>query len=183
MPKVYKIWADSDCQSAESVDSEQYLRECGVGSWKFDGTPIGDTWQPLEFYIRRPTLKKPDIWQVGRTLAFEPHAAKILSTCLEKAGELFKLPFHGRELTVVNITYVIECLDLTRSEYDQDLPHIIDKYVFYEDRLDYPLFKIPQNTAMTFTVEGLASPDDEFKPLIEKHNLKGLRFDEVWSSE
>jgi hypothetical protein len=33
------------------------------------------------------------------------------------------------------------------------------------------------------TVEGLASPDDEFKPLVEKYELKGLRFEELWSSE
>ncbi len=56
------------------------------------------------------------------------------------------------------------------------MPDIIDKYVFHGDRLDYSLFKIPETMGgEILTVEGIASPNDEFKPLVEKHGLKGLR--------
>ena len=84
---------------------------------------------------------------------------------------------------VANITYVIECLDKKNSVYDPQFPHIIDKYVFHIDRLDYSLFKIPQHPGIIFTVQGLTSADHEFKPLVEMHSLKGLHFEKVWSDE
>ena len=30
-------------------------------------------------------------------------------------------------------------------------------------------------------VEGLADPEDEFKGTVEKHALKGLKFEKIWS--
>jgi hypothetical protein len=68
--------------------------------------------------------------------------------------------------------------------FDPDLPFMIDKYEFHADRLDYSLFKIPQTMhGEILTVEGIGSPDEEFKPLVEKYGLKGLRFEELWSSD
>lgn len=182
MPTVYRIFTDDDFQSLESVDKDAYLKARKDG-WKFDGFPVGNAWQPLEMYVRQPTRKKPDIWGLANTLAFEPHAREILQLCLDQSGEQLKLPFEGRELIVLNVTYVIDCLDKDASDYDPDLPHMIDEYVFHQDRLDYSLFKIPETrmSSEILTVEGLASPDDEFKPLVEKHGLKGLRFKKLYS--
>ena len=143
--------------------------------------PVEGKWEKLEVYVRQPTLKKPDIWQLANTLALEDKAAAKVQLCLDQAGQQFQLPFAGRKLIVLNVTYVIDCLNKKKSEYDPDLPHMIDKYVFHADRLDYSLFKIPQTQhGEILTVEGLASPDDEFKPLVEQHGLKGLRFEELW---
>ena len=181
MPTVYRVCPADGYQDLQSVDSEAYLA-AREKSWKFDGYPVGDSWEPLEFYVRRPTLKKPDIWGVADTLAFEKNAVAVLQLCLDQAGEQLRLPFQKRNLIVLNVTYVIDALDKKRSVYPPDMPDMIRKYVFHADRLDYSLFKIPE-TREILTVEGLASPDDEFKPLVEKHGLKGLRFDELWSGE
>jgi hypothetical protein len=183
MPTVYRIWTDDRFQSLESTDAHEYL-DARRGSWKFDGSPVSDVWKPLEVYIRRPKLRKPDIWGIADTFAFEDEAAAEVQLCLDQAGEQLQLPFQKRTLIVLNVTYVIDCLDKQRSNFDPDLPHIIDQYVFHSDRLDYSLFKIPE-TCMSeiLTVEGIASPDDEFKPLVEKHRLKGLRFEKLWSND
>jgi len=182
MATVYKIWADDDYQALDSVNYEAYSA-ARKKTWKFDGYPIDGKFEKVEMYVRQPTLKKPDIWELANTLAFEDGAAAKVQLCLDQAGQQFKLAFAGRKLVVLNVTYVIDCLDKMLSVYDPDLPHMIDKYVFHEDRLDYSLFKIPETQhAAILTVEGLASPDDEFKPLVEKHGLKGLRFEELWSS-
>jgi hypothetical protein len=184
MATVYRIWIDDGYQSLESVNSDAYLA-ARKKTWKFDGHPVEGKFEKLEVYVRQPTLKKPAIWGLADTLAFEDDAAAKVQLCLDQAGQQFKLPFQGSKLIVLNVTYVIDCLDEAKSEFiDPDLPHMIDKYVFHADRLDYSLFKIPETmSGEILTVEGLVSPDDEFKPLVEKHGLKGLRFEELWSSE
>jgi hypothetical protein len=110
MVTVYRIWADGDYQSLESVNSDAYLA-AQKRSWKFGGDPVEGKFEQLEVYVRQPNLKKPDIWWVGGTLAFEGEAAAQVQICLDQAGQQFKLPFEGRKLIVLNVTYVIECLD------------------------------------------------------------------------
>jgi hypothetical protein len=183
VPTVYKIWFEDGFQALEPVNYDAYSA-ARKNTWKFNGLPIEGKFEKLELYVRQPTLKRPDIWELATTLAFEDSAAAKVQLCLDQAGQQFKLPFENRKLIVLNVTYVINCLDKKQSDFDPDLPHMIDKYVFHGDRLDYSLFKIPETMhAEIFTVEGLASPDDEFKPLVEKYGLKGLRFEEVWSSD
>jgi hypothetical protein len=186
MPTVYILWGDEDCQALDPVSFEEYDRESrtkksGVKSWSFDGTKAKKDWKPLEVYVREPKLTKPDIWPLANTFAMERDAAVVLQLPLDQSCEQLMLPFEHRKLIVMNVTYVLECLDTKKSKYDPDTPHHIDKFVFHADRLDYSLFKIPQNPQWIFTVEGLAAPDDEFKPLVENHGLKGVRFQEVWS--
>jgi len=183
MPSVYRLWTDDKFQSLEPADMQAYL-QARRKTWKFDGFPIGELWTPLQAYVRRPTLKKPDIWGIANTVAFEPKAASILQLCLDQAGEQFKLPFEDRNLVLLNVTYVIDCLDKQHSDFDPDLPHIIEHHAFHADRLDYSLFKIPETRASEIlTVEGLSSPNEEFKPLVEKYGLKGVRFEEIWSDK
>ncbi len=110
MATVYRVCIDDDYYSLESADKQAYLA-ARRKSWKFDGYPVKDSWAPLEVYVRYPTLKKPDIYGVADTLAFEPEAAALVRPCLEYAGELLKLPFEDRDLLVLNVAYVINCLD------------------------------------------------------------------------
>src|SRR5262245_5840556 len=178
---VYQIWAAEGFQSLEPVDCDTLLAMTKT-IWKFDGTPIGQSWKPPELYVQFPLLKEPDIWQFYRSFAFSEKACAKLQRFLDRAGEQLPLFYEGRKLTLLNITYCLNCLDKTRSVYDPDLPHMIDDYVFRRDRLEYSLFKIPeQRHGNWFCVEGLAAPDDEFKATVEKHGLTGLRFTKVWS--
>jgi hypothetical protein len=180
MVSVYELRGQDDYQALDAVDFEEFRKEWDQ-SWKFDGTPVANIWKPLEMYVRQTNLKKPDIWAIANTFAFERAAAKVVQLPLDQSAEQLILPFDGRKLVVANVTYVIDCLDKEKSIYDPDLPHLIEKYVFHLKRLDYSLFKIPQHPGIILTVEGLASPDDEFKPLVERHGLKGLYFEKLWS--
>ena len=183
MVKVYRVSAADEFQDLHCEEYDEYaaLRDAGV--WAFDGRPVGKKWKPIELYAEHRNLPKPDVWGFMHTLAFEDAAAAKVQICLDQSCEQLKLPFEKRKLIMINVIHVVECLDKKKSEFDPDLPHIIDKYVFREDRMDYSLFKIPQTARRDiYTVEGLASPDEEFKPLVEKHGLKGLHFEELWSS-
>jgi len=182
---VYRVIPSSDFQRLEMKDEEEFRRKRGV--WRFDGTPIGKKWASPKVFVPHPSLERPDIWGtfVGwGALAFEPHVADVVQLFLDQAGEQLPLIHEKRRLTMLNVTYVTDCLDTDASESEPDLPHIVNKYVFHAHRLDYSLFKIPQ-TAMgeLLTVEGLSAPDDEFKPTVEKHGFKGLIFNKLWSGK
>lgn len=183
MPTVYRVLSDSNYQKLEPANKDEFLQARKKG-WSFDGKSHSHDWEPLEMFVREPMLDKPDIWQVFKTFAFEQCAVEIVQSCLDQTCEQLKLPFDNRVLIVPNVTYVLNCLDKEHSEYDEDLPHIIDRYVFHEDRLDYSLFKIPETCLNEIlTVEGISASENEFKPLVEKHGLKGLKFKPIWTSD
>ena len=176
MISVYQVLPDAHYQYLEPVVRGTY-------PWRFDGSPIEDRWKPPEMYSREPMLEKPDIWGIPYSLAFEAHAMRYLGIFLDQTAEQFVLPFEGRELIVPNITYVLNCLDTKRSRIDPVLPHVIHDYVFHAERMDYTFFKIPQTRhSQILTVEGLSGPDDEFKSVVEKYDIKGLKFRKLWSS-
>lgn len=92
--------------------------------------------------------------------------------------------YEGRKLFLFNTTNVISCLDKKKSVYDHEAPSLIEKYVFHAKRLNFSLFKIPETAGgEMLTVEGLASPEDEFKPIVEKMGLKGLIFEKIWGDK
>lgn len=183
MPKVYKIVPDEDCQYLEPADFDAY-RKASKTTWRFGGHRVAGKWDPLEVYSREPTLILPDIWGLLQTFAFEDRAAAKVRKFLDQSCQEFKLPFGGRNLVVANVVYVLDCLDVEKSKFDEDIPEIVDQFAFHVDRIDYPLFKIPQTMHHDIlTIEGISSPDDEFKATIEKHGLKGLKFVELWSND
>lgn len=156
-----------------------------IDLFRFDGTPLSETWKPIEMELANPKKKKPDFFGIAASLtafAIEWDVYKRLSNFLDQAGESLPVTLHGKELMAFNCTDVLNCLDKKKSEYDPDLPSMIERYVFNPKRFNYSLFKIPQTpTTELLTVEGLSSPNDEFKPVVEKLGLKGLRFSKLWS--
>jgi hypothetical protein len=186
MITVYRVLPDAHYQRFEPVDTEAALKLRRT-KWRFDGTTIGKDWRPPEVYVQQPLLLKPDIWGTfagSHVLAFGDKAADVLQLFLDQAGEQLPLYHEGRKLVLLNVTYVLNCLDARKSKYDPDLPHMIDKYVFQPERLEYSLFKIPE-TRMSelLAVEGLAAPSDEFKAMVEQEGLTGLQFQKMWSSD
>ena len=156
MPAVYQVLRDARFKRLEPVDKKLFLKAAD-DSWAFDGRRVGESWQPLEMFAREAMLETPNVWQVSHTYAFDKVAVALVQMCLDQAGEQLPLPYESRDLVVLNVTNVIDCLDRKNCEYNDNLPNLINKYAFHADRLDYSLFKIPEmrKTAL-YTVEGLA---------------------------
>jgi hypothetical protein len=185
MLTVYRVLPDAKYQKLEPTDSGAFMEWAGVKP-RFDGRPIGEEWHSPELYVRHPLLEKPDIWGAlgfSHTFAFEEWATDVVQTFLDQAGEQLPLSYENRKLVLLNVTYVLNCLDHKRSRFVANMPHMIDEYVFYADRLDYSLFKIPE-TRMSemLCVEGGAAPEAEFKAMVEQHGLRGLRFERIWAN-
>lgn len=180
MATVYRVLADENYQSLEPADPQAF-NAARRGTWRFDGFKVEGPLERLVVRSGAPALPRPDVWRLANTLAFEERAWGELVTFFDQSCQTFKLPFEGRTLFVMNVTYVIQCLDRKASVLDPAGTHAIRRFAFHEDRLDYSLFKIPQTaTHDIYTVEGLAAPDDEFKPVVEKFAIKGLRFEQIW---
>lgn len=156
-------------------------------SW-FDGTRIGEKWVPPHVYSPHPLMTAGDFWGLdarSNTFAVAPRAEDVIRTFLDQSAELLPFVHESLQFNIVNVTYVVNCLDRENSTYWGNLPSSISKYEFHEERIDeFSLFKIPE-TRITeiLTVEGRGGPETEFKPTVEMHGLKGLKFVKLWSDD
>ena len=185
MPTVYRI--EPDVNNFQALEYDEWPAEDAVWNTKmafFEGTPISDLWEPPDVYVRSPMLKIPDIWPgPALTFSLDERSFENLSPIVREAGEMLPIPFDGRVLYAVNITSVVDCIDLEHSDYSE-LTCWFQKYAFREECFQTTLFKIPQtDAAEVLTVEGIGDPNREFKPLVEKHQLSGLLFRPLWSSD
>jgi len=87
-----------------------------------------------------------------------------------------------RALLIANI-YLVDCLDKEVAIYNPEFTFLIEKYAFDAKCLTHSLFKILQIYTEIFVAEGLGNPESEFKYLVEKNELTGLRFEKMRSSQ
>jgi Immunity protein family (Imm11) len=98
--------------------------------------------------------------------------------CPKKAGKFY----------VYNVTYCVDVLDKRKCRYeypkDPDYKGDIVKFAFQADRIgEHTLFKLADVPVDIFCVERTSDPEDEeFKALIEANELKGIRFELVWTN-
>jgi hypothetical protein len=183
--KIYRVRPDvNDYQYFLLEDDSLALSEMLT----FDGTPVADKWTAPAVYILEPKLRSgnfPDLFSRA-VIVVDEIALETLRGLLEMSGELLPLPHGDKLYHVVNVTGCFNVLDInrTRWRYEKGRPPI-DHYVFHRKRLtETPLFKIPETCkSEILTCEGLNDPEHEFKGQVERLGLKGLIFDELWSSE
>ena len=180
MIKVYRVLPDVDKFQTVLVDD--------IGSvmkYRFDGTPIGDAWEPPKAYVQSSTDERGDFWGCFSNpsiFAVTPATAQIVVTFLDQSCETLPLDADGQKLFVCNVTCVVNCLDRQKSRHKKGIPHWIEQYVFHPNRFDNSLFKIPETRmSEVLCVVGIVAQGDDFKGTVEKHGLKGLRFKEIWS--
>lgn len=183
--KIYRVEPD--------VNNFQYfmLEDDGLllsEMLNFDGTPKADKWEAPAVYILKPKLKAgnfPDLFSKA-VIVVDEVALELLRDLLEMSGDLLPFSHEDKLYHVVNVTECINVLDThrTRWRYEKCRPPI-DRYVFHRKRLTQsPLFKIPETCkSEILTCEGIDDPEHEFKGRVEQFGLKGLVFEELWSSE
>lgn len=180
MVAVYRVVPD--CSKYQYFLAQDPL----LTKWSFDGSRIGDKWEPPEVYIPYPSLQVGDFAgciMPESMFACRPQVDALIYRFLEESGETLPLRHEDEEeeWLLFNATYVYNCLDKTRSVKHRYLPGEFEKYAFHPQRLGLSLFKIPETKRTELLcLEGIAAPGDEFKPTVEKNGLTGLRFDLLW---
>jgi hypothetical protein len=184
--KVFRVAAD--------VNHYQYLLPSdsdAPGVYDFDCTPK-EAWSPPDVYSEEPLLREGDIWGYGMiesAWAVRPGAIEVLKWLLSDAGELLALLYSNKRFALLNVMQCVNCLDQDKTEWEigetTGKPIRIEKYAFHGSRLpESSIFKIPETRrGEILCYEGVKDPDDEFKPFVERHEITGLKFTELWSSD
>lgn len=182
MSTVYRVLTDPDeFQSVLADDVKSVMQ------YRFDGSAIGEAWQPPAVYSPYPTKQEGDFWGCfsnRSVFCVSEDAAPSIVTFLDQSCEVLPLPLGDRKLLMCNVTFVLNCLDEDKSRHKPGLPHWIEEYAFHPQRFEYSLFKIPQSSmSEVLCVEGLIGGDDGFKATVDRLGLRGLRFQELWSDD
>lgn len=150
-----------------------------------DCTPKAIGWIPPSVYIYKPRHKAGDFYNFDwNTVITNPRATVALYSHLIGAGELLPIFYQDEQFTLLNVLQCFDCLDHSLSERQPG--HYI-KYVFQSNQLaqvQSTIFKIPQTRqSEVLVVEGLRSPEEEFRYTVETAGLKGLLFTELWHDD
>jgi hypothetical protein len=154
----------------------------------FDCTPRAATWPVQKVYVEKPLLKRGNFFSfLSSEFICDEKARNELADVLEMSGELLPLSLDGEPLYLMNVLGCYNALDSEKSEWHGRVGPggRLKKFVFHPNRIpDVPLFKIPEMPrTVILTAVGAHDKAYEFKTRVEKANLKGLVFEELWRSE
>ncbi|MFD1878473.1 imm11 family protein [Vibrio chagasii] len=117
-------------------------------------------------------------------MIFNKKGKEALSSFIKPYGQFLPLDCEGKELYILNIFNVVDCLDLDKSEImfreELDLSDpqpVIDDYEFDVKKLgENALFRLPyKNEARIYFTESFINE-------IEKHQLTGFNYRAIWKS-
>lgn len=188
--RVYEVDHDSDNFQHFFYDDLGY----DVALLTFNGDEKGDQFRlPKNIYIPNPMKKEGDFREMG-AIVLRESARRVLAPILDPISQYIEFDYVGERQTLLNILNCCDCLDQKRSDIywktvpnGHRLPFSIRRYAFSPENFSgFSVFRLPEIAAVgrIFTYEGvLEDKNKEFKYVVEKNNLKGLKFKLVWDSE
>lgn len=150
-----------------------------------NGAPRLESWIPLPMKIirrdRKVQLMESDApWCESHALIFKPAVIQKLGSVLKNYGELLPLNCPGEDLVVLNVTNILDALNIENSDvtrFSTGKIMMIRKYEFRPEIVGKSeLFKIPDvRVSPTFASQN-------FVDRWQASGFKGLDFELVWSS-
>ncbi|MEK4850171.1 DUF1629 domain-containing protein [Paenibacillus sp. FSL H7-0756] len=177
--KVYRIrCADNylDLTLDKSTDSEHPIETNFTGESKLL------FWTPPLMFTNKKKKKKSDFpsYLSGQRV-ISGKAKGILGPYLEKEVEFLPLIHPSLELSMINVTNILDCVDYNRSVIKLTSLGTFAGF----NKLVFDFSQIPDNTYI-FKIKETAKVcefvTEAFKDLVELHGLKGLDFSEVYDS-
>lgn len=181
--KIYRIWHDENFRVFEPLNNTLENRK----SLNFDGEVLKE-WGPISLVASNHKTEKnlpvADICFTGDVSSFllNEHSYNILYPIIKDSVQFFRTDSNYGDLYVVNVTCVLDCLNREKSNIvlfpSSDRIMAIKEFAFSMDKIrNNILFKIPEKSkSFSFATE-------EFKEIIEKNCLKGIKFIPLWDSE
>jgi hypothetical protein len=155
-----------------------------------NGTPRAATWRALPLYAEKKAKLRGNfahLWGLGK-LAIDSRASELLKPILRDTCEL--LPFlplaDGEVFHRFNLLAKVDCLDKEKTKWFVNKStgaktSEIEEYHFHPSRFEKSsLFLLPKGGTL-FAVTGTPTPEFEFKTVVEREGLTGLKFEAVWS--
>ena len=183
--RVYEVTPDTDHFQfllPEEEDVESY------GLIDMDCRSRIETWQPPSVFCWNPIMPLGDFvgFTVG-TLVVRTNSLSKISEFFESAGEILPLYHQGDEMSLLNVTECLNCMDQDASEWavSKDGDRLYPKrYVFHTNRFsESSIFKIPETRrGQVLTLERDGDPEEDFKAAYEAQGMTGLNFELLWQS-
>jgi hypothetical protein len=148
---------------------------------RFDGTPIGVDWRPLDISAEDTDDELAllgDHALLGTIPVFSERAVAALGDVLRRNGELLSLIYSRQSCLAFNVLTICDALDSSRSKvvrFSSGRVMLVDEFVFMPERLQgLTIFKIPELLRATVFVT------DDFAHRVRSAGLNGFVFREVW---
>jgi len=187
--KVFQISPDFAFQTFYTLDPD--VRGFSEVSYLLELTQCSrmlQNWKPLRLAEESSKLKRGNFahsW--GGGFIIDTRAIEALRPILEQSCELLPLlPHKGESLQVMNVLDCVDCLDEEKTRRAIDSASgmkltIIEEFHFDSSSIrGSSLFKLPKRPEF-FTVTGLVDPQIEFRSVVEREALTGIKFEELWS--
>lgn len=153
----------------------------------FDGNPLLNQWTPVHAELKREAvngkaLLPTDMPYLGKGyFAVQDRFLSKWDAICKGSYEKLRLLSEDGDFSLINITNVIDCLDLKNMNYkvykgNKTRIQKVDKFIFVKKQIENEVvFKI-QNYSI-----GHIFCTDIFKNQMEKEGIKGLHYEKVWS--
>lgn len=180
--KVYKLELEvDDYQSLLPKDDSVF----DTGLLSLDGSSKKGQWvSPLEVELDNNEALVPDIYSLGAgNFLISAAFINILKHKLVNT-EFLPVFWSEGERCLINVVGYSDCLDADSTEWclddDSGRRLFIEEHQFNKSKLPESfLFKIEEECFELFCVDK-EDGSENFKFLIEKHDLKGVGFEVVW---
>jgi len=133
--------------------------------------------------------KDPDISYISgpSNLIVSPRTYELIAAAVSDVAELLPLSFDDETWYLLNVFNQVDALDKANSRYKIYRSGKIGWLIapaFFADKVPHnKLFKIPEDPTTIYFAE--PHPDDSensFKNIVEKNNLFGIEFFNIWES-
>ncbi len=182
MIKVYKLSSGNGFRTLYKPNEPDSIRS--ISEHHFEGTALATTWRPINLaLVTDPDQLRLPLGSCSMLDGFVPvlsqHAGASLRPLLAQNGELLPVFVNDDLWHAFNVTRISDALDTEKSVMEcfpgSMRPLRIKSYVFLEDKVTHPIFKLPQMPVPNFVTE-------PFKNLYDSLYLTGFSFTEIWSS-
>jgi hypothetical protein len=188
--QVFRLRADFQFQSFFPYDPNDPQGEEIVKADIVQGRNVSKlaTWAPPPIFVHKPELERGNFTKVWgfNSFAVDTHACEVLKEIFDEKYELLPfLPHEGESIYRLNVLNIVDCLDTEKTKWklrpNGENSFQIEEYQFDPTRFNQgTLFKLPKDP-VHFAVTGLDGDKLDFKMLVEREGLTGLKFEEVWS--
>jgi hypothetical protein len=185
--KVYRVGIDVNNYASFFIDAPDEYYRSHRDMLRFVGKPASSLWEIPPIFILHPKLKRGDFYGFEHKIALTQHAFDLLHDLITPYAELLPLIYQDTNFYALNTINFRSLLDYDKTVwciYKSGKRGHVEKFAFNESLLpENMLFKVPEAIAYNFVVEINNDPATEFKARVESEGLKGIIFEEEWSSE
>lgn len=182
--KIYEIKSDFSICDNFYINDEIYADREYMESFKFDKGFLINGWKGIELKgdveNTQVISDMAHFWGPGRLMMIGKELKDKIDERYNGYIQWLKVNVDdNREYYLGHILNIINCVDYNKSDFNISLgtPSSVNKYVFTDEALNEPIFKIILNT---YCYSSYIFVNDEFKTFIESNGIKGFKFEEVY---